>query len=73
MNAININMISTTITFEDTFSFAKTTRTTELSEPAFNNAKANDIGKVISYFDKAAQIRYNMKIISIEQTPNNNK
>jgi len=63
-----MNIIHTTITFEDTFSFAKTTRTTTLSEDTFNKVKVNDIGKIVSYFDKAAQIRYNMKIVSIEQS-----
>ena len=61
-----MDMVHTKITFEDTFSKAKNIKTTTVSKHTFDKM-LNDIGKIISYFDKVNQIKWNMKIIKIEQ------
>lgn len=62
-----MDIIHTEITFRDTFSFTTLKKVTTLSEYTFNKIRANDIGKVVPFFDKITSIHYNYEIISIEQ------
>lgn len=63
-----MDIIHTRITFKDTFSGSLNIKTTTLSKQTFDKIKANDIGKIVPYFDKVQQIRYNYEVIKIEQT-----
>ena len=62
-----MDIVNTVITFVDTFSGSTTTKNTTLSKQTFDKIKANDIGKIVPYFDKVQQIRYSYKITKIEQ------
>ena len=53
------------IVFVDTFSGAKEIKHTTVSEYTFNRMKTQDIGKIIPYFDKKQQIKFNYKITEI--------
>lgn len=62
-----MDIVHTKITFRDAFSGAKKIKHTTLSKVTFDRIKANDIGKEVSYFDKAQQIRYSYIVESIKQ------
>lgn len=61
-----MDMIHAKITFEDTFSKSKEVKTATVSKPTFDKM-LNDIGKLVPYFDKVAQIRYNYQVVKVEQ------
>lgn len=52
--------------FEDQFSGAKVTKIITRSKETFNKM-VEGVGSTFSHFDKATQIRYDMKVISVEQ------
>jgi len=53
------------IIFVDTFSGAKEIKHITVSEYTYNLMKAKDIGKIVPYFDKKQQIKYNYQITDI--------
>jgi hypothetical protein len=64
---IFMDIVHIKITFEDTFSFAKTVKYCTRSAETFERMK-NDIGKiVIDRFDKASQIHETLRLVSVER------
>lgn len=63
-----MDLIHITITFEDTFSFAKEVRYVTRSVSTFEKMK-QDIGKVVvDCFDKKNAIHRSLKLVSVEQS-----
>jgi hypothetical protein len=55
------------LTFEDTFSFCKTTKEAEIPEKNFYTLKENpEKAKPVRQFDRAAGIAYNWQLIKVE-------
>ena len=55
------------LTFEDTFSFCKTTKEAEIPEDIFNQLKQNPKkAKPVHQYDRAAGISYNWQLINLE-------
>jgi hypothetical protein len=62
-----MDIVHIKITFEDTFSFAKTVKYCTRSAETFEIMK-NDIGKiVIDRFDRASQIHETLRLVSVER------
>lgn len=55
------------LTFEDTFSFCKTTKEADLPEKHFYELKQNpEKAKPVHRYDRAAGISYNWQLIKVE-------
>lgn len=63
------DLIHVSITFEDTFSFAKVTKQTTVSGLSYKQIEEDiNRGKTFKYFDKKQQINSTYKVLSIKQT-----
>lgn len=63
-----MDLINITVTFEDTFSFAKEVRHVTRSLETFEKMK-QDIGKVVvDRYDAKEGIHWRMKLISVEKS-----
>lgn len=61
-----MDIIHVLTVLEDQFSGAKMRKITTASEPTFKKMVAG-IGTTFSHFDKAAQIRFDYKVIEVRQ------
>lgn len=63
-----MDIIHITVTFEDTFSFAKEVKHVSRSVSTFEKMK-KDIGKVVvNYFDKKNAIHKSLRLVSVERS-----
>lgn len=61
-----MDIVHIKVVLEDQFSGARTTKIVTRSKEIFDKMVA-DIGSTFSQFDKAAQIRYDWKVIDVKQ------